>query len=112
VDRFRNKINKQIYGPDKNWFSCEPEPEKNMQGSYWRYTPCEVLRHVYELLEESPTKNLNEIKLNLRIATTMTKSMAKRISAHEGRGWGRKIYPMTPWWSPDKPGAVLPGRRG
>jgi hypothetical protein len=95
---------------DPNWFSWEPESEDRMRGCYWRYTTCEVLRHIYELMD-APDANKEEIKMNLRVAATMAKSMAKWITKYEGRGWGRRVYPLTPWWSPDKPGAVLP-RRG
>jgi len=96
---------------DKNWFNCEPEKETSMHGSFWRFTPCEVLRHIYELTEEKNV-DLVEIRRLLRVATTMSKSMANRLTVHEGRGWGRKIYPITPWWEAGKPGCVMPGRRG
>lgn len=112
TERLANKISKQVYGPDKNWFVTKPEDEDRMHGSFWRYTPCEALRHVYELIEENPIKNIDEIKFQIRVASAMTKCLAKRLTIYEGRGWGRKLYPMTPWWRYDKLGCVLPGRRG
>lgn len=111
TQRLAEKVSKQIFGPDKNWFSNKPEDEDKMYGSYWRHTPCEVLRHIFQLTQ-APKVDLEEIRLQLRIASTMAKCMARRLTIHEGRGWGRKIYPMTPWWESGKPGCVMPGRRG
>jgi hypothetical protein len=100
---------KSRYSAD--WFNYEPEQEELMHGSYRLLSPCEVLRHIYQLTKEENV-DLVEIRRLLRVATTMSKSMAKRITMHEGRGWGRKVYPLTPWWEAGKPGCVMPGRRG
>jgi len=108
---FAERIGRQILPGEQNWYSCEPEPESRMHGSFWRHTPCEVLRHAYEMLE-SPEPNIEEAMHQLRIAVTMTKCLAKRLTKYEGRGWGRKIYPITPWWEPGKKGCVIPGNRG
>ena len=112
TEKLAIKIQAQVFGPDKNWFNTRPEDEDRMYGSFWRYTPCEALRHAFQLMEEDPIKNADEIKKQIRIASSMTKCIAKRLTIYEGRGWGRKLYPMTPWWRHDKPGCVLPGRRG
>jgi len=108
---FEAKIQQQLLPGGQNWYSCEPEPKNRMHGSFWRHTPCEVLRHTYEMLD-SPNPNIEEVQYQLRIAVTMAKCLARRLTIYEGRGWGRKIYPMTPWWDPNKKGCVLPGNRG
>ena len=73
-----------------NWFSCEPEEEGRMTFISRKYTPCEVLRQIYTMTDDP------EMRMKLRVATTMCKSMATRITKYEGRGWGMKIYPKNP----------------
>lgn len=75
-----------------NWFKWEPELEGRMTHVSYRYTPCEVLRQIYAMTDDP------EIKMKVRIASTMAKSMASRLTKHEGRGWGQKIYPRNPYW--------------
>ena len=75
---------------DYLWFKDEPETEERMIHTSRRYTPCEVLRQVYERIEDPETRRL------LRVATTMTKSLAAKITRIEGRGWGQKVYPWNP----------------
>ncbi len=72
-----------------NWFSYEPEVEERMTHISKRYTPCEVLRQIYGMTDDP------EIRLKLRVATTMCKSMAERIRKYEGR-WGLKRCPRNP----------------
>jgi len=76
---------------DRSWFSCKPEVEGRMDHVAYRYTPCEVLRQIYKRVEDP------EVRLMVRIATTMAKSMATRITRYEGRGWGQRVYPKNPW---------------
>ena len=75
-----------------NWFSCEPESEDRMTHVSYRYTPCEVLRQIYKRIDDP------EIKLMIRVASTMSKSMATRITKYEGKGWGQKIYLRNPYY--------------
>jgi hypothetical protein len=75
-----------------NWFKWEPEAEDRMSHVSHRYTPCEVLRQIYKRVNDP------EVRLMCRVATTMAKSMATRITKHEGKGWGQKIYPKNPNW--------------
>jgi hypothetical protein len=111
TEQLAEKVRRQLHPPELNWFSTTPQDENMMHGSFWRFTPCEIFRHIYELIDE-PTVNKDEIKYLLRVAMSMEKSMVKRITKYEGRGWGRKLYPMTPWWEAGKPGCVMPSRRG
>lgn len=77
---------------EDSWFSCEPEAEGRMTHISYRYTPCEVLRQIYKRVDNP------EVKSMIRVATTMAKSMATRITKYEGKGWGQKIYPKNPYW--------------
>lgn len=77
-------------GMDKSWFVCEPEDEARMTHISNRYTPCELLRQAYKKVDDP------EVRMLLRIATSMTKSMAARLTKYEGKGWGQKIYPRNP----------------
>lgn len=76
----------------QNWFSYEPEKEDRMTHVSYRYTPCEMLRQIYKRVDDP------EVKLMIRVASNMAKSMATRITKYEGRGWGQKIYPRNPYW--------------
>ena len=67
-----------------NWFSYEPEDESKMSLCSRKLTPCEVIRQVYAKIDDP------EIRLQLRILTTMNKSMAYRIKKHEGKWAGKK----------------------
>jgi len=77
---------------DRSWFSCKPEVEDQMTHVSYRYTPCEVLRQIYKRVDDP------EVKLMVRVVTTMAKSMASRITDYEGRGWGQKVYPRNPYY--------------
>lgn len=76
----------------ERWFSCEPEKEEMMTHVSYRYTPCELLRQIYKRVEDP------EVKVMIRVATTMAKSMATRLTKYEGKGWGQKVYPRNPYW--------------
>lgn len=75
-----------------NWFSWEPEIEERMMHIAGRYTPCEVLRQIYKKVDDPEVKRL------LRVATTMSKCMANRITHYDGRNWGQRVYPVNPLW--------------
>lgn len=72
------------------WFKIDPVPEEDMALVGGRYTICEVLREIYRSIEDS------EIKMKCRIASSMAKSMAARITKYEGRNWGKLQYPLNP----------------
>jgi len=74
-----------------DWFSWSPETEERMNFVGGRYTACEVIRQAYRRIQDP------EVKLMLRIATTMCKSMATRITKYDGRRWGKDIYPLNPY---------------
>lgn len=73
-------------------FSWEPETEERMVHVGGKYTACEVLRQAYSKTEDP------EVRLLLRIATTMCKSLANRLYKYEGPRWGAKIYRTNPLW--------------
>ncbi len=75
-----------------DWFKWEPEVEERMTHIAGRYTPCEVIRQAYKKVEDP------EIRMLLRIATTMCKCMANRITYYDGRNWGQRVYPVNPIW--------------
>lgn len=77
---------------DRSWFSAEPESEDRMSHVSFRYTPCEILRQIYKKSDDPEIKHL------ARVASTMTKRMAARISKYEGKGWGQKVYPRNPYY--------------
>ena len=83
---------------DNNWFHWEPETEERMTHVGGRYTACEVIRQAYKKVQDP------EVKIMLRIATTMCKSMATRISRYDGNGWGKSVYPINPMWNKMKHG--------
>jgi hypothetical protein len=75
---------------NRNWFKYEPEEESRMSHVGYFLTPCEVLRQVYAMTDNP------EIRMKLRIATSMCKSMATRLTTYEGKGWGKRVYPINP----------------
>jgi hypothetical protein len=77
---------------EDNWFSREPESEDRMTHVSYRHTPCEQIRQIYKRVQDP------EIKLMLRVAATMAKSMATRLTKYEGKGWGQKVYPKNPYY--------------
>lgn len=76
---------------DNDWFSCSPEAEERMNFVGGRYTPCEVIRQAYRRVQDP------EARMMLRIATTMCKSMATRITKYDGHRWGKGVYPLNPY---------------
>ena len=85
---------------DDRWFNCEPEVEERMTHIAGRYTPCEVLRQIYKKVDDP------EVKMLCRIATSMCKSMATRLTGYEGHNWGARVYPVNPLWRLWKRGKV------
>lgn len=77
----------------RGWFHWEPETEERMSHLGGRFTPCEMLRQIYKKVEDP------EVKVMLRIATTMCKSLSDRICEFEGNHrWGATVYPLNPLW--------------
>ena len=77
----------------EDWFKWDvPELEGRMIHVSRKYTVCEVLRQIYKKTDDP------EIKMLARIGSTMAKSMAARLTTHEGHGWGQRIYPPNPFF--------------
>jgi len=76
----------------RKWFSWEPETEERMVHIGGHYTACEVLRQAYGKTDDP------EIRMLLRIATTMAKCLANRLYEYEGSRYGAKVYPLNPLW--------------
>jgi hypothetical protein len=53
-------------------------------------TPCELMRQVYRAIKDP------DLRMKLRVATMMAKSMSFRITKHEGTGWGKAQWPRNP----------------
>lgn len=89
IDIIIQEINKQEH-KDTRWLNCEPVPETDMTfvGSW--YTVCEIMREIYNSSEDP------DIRFKCRVACGMAKSMAGRITQHEGKKWGREQYPWNP----------------
>jgi hypothetical protein len=51
------------------------------------YTPCEVLREIYQMTDDL------EIKLRCRIVSRMVKVMAGKITKVDGAGWEQHFWP-------------------
>ena len=77
---------------DVRWLNFAPVADAEMFYVGSRYTLCEVLREIYR------STNDPAIKLKCRMAITMAKLMANRISVYEGDRWGKAQYP----WNPNK----------
>jgi hypothetical protein len=72
-----------------NWFRTEPEIEERMLFVAKHLTPCELIRQIYAKVEDP------DIRMQLRVLTTMNKSMADRIRHYEGY-WGRRLIAANP----------------
>jgi len=75
---------------DPRWKNFEPVTCDDMKFKGYRYTVCEILREIYRATDDP------EIQLKCRMAVSMSKKMAVRISHYEGRKWGRSQYPWNP----------------
>ena len=73
--------------------NTNPEMEERMVHLGKRLTPCELLRQIYGVIDDP------EMKLKLRIATSMCKSMSEEITRRVGPGWGFKSFPLNPLWT-------------
>ena len=73
----------KIEAEDPRWLHYEPAPEEHMNIISGRLTCCEILREIYRATDNP------EIKMKCRVATTIAKSMAARITKYEGRNWGK-----------------------
>jgi hypothetical protein len=80
----------KIEAEDPRWLHYEPAPEEHMSIISGRLTCCEILREIYRATDNP------EIKMKCRVATTIAKSMAARITKYEGRNWGKKQYVWNP----------------
>lgn len=65
---------------------AKPMPERDMNWISRRWTLCQILRELYHVTDDP------ELKLKIRIASTMAKAMATAISEHEPN-WGRGRWP-------------------
>lgn len=83
-------IQKEEMDKDERWANYTPVPEKEMDHVSYKLTVCEMLREIYNKTKDP------EIKMTCRIATSLAKSMAARITIHEGSGWGKKQYAWNP----------------
>lgn len=80
----------KVEAEDPRWVNYEPTPEDQMTFVGHRVTVCELLREIYNKTD-SP-----EIKMKCRIASTLAKSMAARVTKYEGRNWGKAQYAWNP----------------
>jgi len=75
---------------DDRWKNCEPVPEEEMLFVGFKYTVCEILREIYKAVDDP------DIKMKCRVASGIAKKMAARVTAHEGKHWGKTFYPRNP----------------
>jgi hypothetical protein len=66
----------------------KPINERYMIYSSKRYTICQMLREIYQLTDNP------EIRLKCRIASRMSKCMAKIITEYKGEGWEDNFWPL------------------
>ncbi len=73
------------------WVNYEPVSEEEMNAKSYRYTLCEILRECYRLTGNPA------IRLRLRIACSLGKSLCARITHFEGyHRWGAFQYKWNP----------------
>ena len=63
-----------------------PATDTMMNWESRRWTVCQILREVYHCIEDPV------LKMKLKIASNMTKTMATKITEYEP-GWGRNKWP-------------------
>jgi hypothetical protein len=76
-------------GTSVDWFEdrIKPIDRKYMHYKGTIYTPCEVLREIYQMTDDP------EIKLRCRIISRMVKVMAGKITKIDGAGWEQHFWP-------------------